>query len=79
VFYDCNGTLLKHGHGGFNGYRTYLPVTINGKSFDWQVEQEQSEFGAARRLPGPVKVRGTALQWDRPAARLGSSPAHWET
>jgi crotonobetainyl-CoA:carnitine CoA-transferase CaiB-like acyl-CoA transferase len=44
---------------------------------DWQAEQEQSGFGTIRRLRGPVTVGGTAMQWDRPAARLGSSPAHW--
>jgi crotonobetainyl-CoA:carnitine CoA-transferase CaiB-like acyl-CoA transferase len=44
---------------------------------DWQAEREQSEFGAARRLRGPVSVRGTEMRWNRPSARLGSSPAHW--
>jgi len=44
---------------------------------DWQTEQEHSEFGTARRLRGPVTVAGTTMQWDRPAARLGSSPSHW--
>ena len=44
---------------------------------DWQAEQEPSEFGTARRLRGPVTVGGIAMQWDRPAARLGSSPAQW--
>jgi crotonobetainyl-CoA:carnitine CoA-transferase CaiB-like acyl-CoA transferase len=44
---------------------------------DWQTEQEHSEFGTARRLRAPVTVAGTTMQWDRPAARLGSSPAHW--
>jgi crotonobetainyl-CoA:carnitine CoA-transferase CaiB-like acyl-CoA transferase len=44
---------------------------------DWQTEQEHSEFGTARRLRGPVTAAGSVMQWDRPAARLGSSPAHW--
>ena len=44
---------------------------------DWQTEQEHSEFGAARRLRAPITVAGTPMQWDQPAGRLGSSPAHW--
>jgi hypothetical protein len=44
---------------------------------DWQAKQEQSEFGAARRLRGPVTVAGTSMRWDRPASRLGSSQAQW--
>jgi crotonobetainyl-CoA:carnitine CoA-transferase CaiB-like acyl-CoA transferase len=44
---------------------------------DWQAQQEHSEFGTARRLRGPVTVARTTMQWDRPAARLGSSQAHW--
>jgi hypothetical protein len=44
---------------------------------DWQAKQEQSEFGAARRLRGPVTVHGIEMQWDRAAARLGSSQARW--
>jgi hypothetical protein len=50
---------------------------VRADDSDWQAALEQSEFGAARRLRGPVTVRGTTMQWDRPAARLGSSPAQW--
>ena len=44
---------------------------------DWSDTLELTGFGPARRLRGPVTVGETAMQWDRPAARLGSSPAAW--
>ncbi|HEY1899126.1 MAG TPA: CoA transferase [Steroidobacteraceae bacterium] len=44
---------------------------------DWRDELELTAFGPARRLRGPLTVGEIDMQWDRPAARLGSSPAAW--
>lgn len=44
---------------------------------DWRDELEQTEFGPARRLRGPITVGEVGMQWDRPAVHLGSSPAAW--
>jgi len=44
---------------------------------EWSSALEDTDFGPARRLKPPVTVDGTPLRWDRPAARLGSSPPAW--
>jgi hypothetical protein len=50
---------------------------VRADESDWQDELEQTDFGPARRLRGPVTIGGEALRWDLPAVRLGSSPAAW--
>jgi hypothetical protein len=44
---------------------------------DWSDGVEASGFGAMRRLRSPITIGGTPLQWDRPAAKLGSAPPTW--
>ena len=44
---------------------------------DFSAELEQTAFGPALRLKGPVSIGGAPMQWERPAAALGSSPASW--
>jgi hypothetical protein len=44
---------------------------------DWSDGIEASGFGMARRLRSPITIASTSLQWDRPAAKLGSSPPTW--
>jgi hypothetical protein len=51
-------------------------VAVQPDESDFQTE-EQTDFGAVRRLRGPVTIGDVAMQWDRPAARLGSSAAAW--
>ena len=43
----------------------------------WSQEIEVTAFGPARRLKSPVAIDDRPLQWNRPAARLGSSPPAW--
>jgi len=38
---------------------------------------EATAWGDARRLKAPVTVAGMPMQWERPAAQLGSSPPAW--
>jgi hypothetical protein len=44
---------------------------------DWSEELELSAFGPMRRLRPPVRIDGAPMRWDRPAAKLGSSPPDW--
>jgi hypothetical protein len=52
-------------------------VAVVPNQADWRTALEQSAFGAARRLRGPVAIGDTGMDWSIPAARLGSSPAAW--
>ncbi|WP_373997074.1 CoA transferase [Duganella vulcania] len=38
---------------------------------------EQTAWGPARRYLPPVAIDGAPITWDRPAAKLGSSPPKW--
>jgi hypothetical protein len=44
---------------------------------DWSDGVEATDFGMARRLRSPITIAATPLQWDRPAAKLGSAPPTW--
>ncbi len=44
---------------------------------DFQSRPEITPWGPARRLRPPLSIQGTAMQWQRPASELGSSPAKW--
>ena len=44
---------------------------------DWSEDPESTAFGMARRLKSPVTIDDEPLRWERPAARLGSSPPVW--
>jgi hypothetical protein len=50
---------------------------VTADESDWCTQTEPTAFGPARRLLGPVTIGETAMQWDLPATRLGSSPAAW--
>ncbi len=50
---------------------------VTADETDWRTGLERTDFGPARRLRGPVTIGGTGMEWDLPAARLGSSPAVW--
>lgn len=39
--------------------------------------EEQTGWGPASRLPPPLGVEGAPMRWERPAGRLGTSPAAW--
>jgi hypothetical protein len=52
-------------------------VMVSADESDWQVGLEHTDFGPARRLRGPVTIGEIRMQWDLPAARLGSSLAAW--
>jgi len=43
----------------------------------WSQRLEATAFGPAHRLKSPVTIDDRPLHWDRPAARLGSSPPAW--
>jgi hypothetical protein len=44
---------------------------------DWSESVEATDFGPARRLRSPVTIGEASMQWDRPAAALGSSAPAW--
>jgi crotonobetainyl-CoA:carnitine CoA-transferase CaiB-like acyl-CoA transferase len=44
---------------------------------DWSDGIEATDFGMARRLRSPMTIASAPLQWDRPAAKLGSAPPTW--
>jgi len=44
---------------------------------DWSESIEATDFGPARRLRSPVTIGDASMQWDRPAATLGSSAPAW--
>ena len=44
---------------------------------DWSPDVEATAFGPARRLQSPVTIAERPLRWERPAARLASSPPSW--
>jgi hypothetical protein len=44
---------------------------------DWSATLEQTDFGPARRLRGPVRIGDVDMQWEIPATRLGSAAAAW--
>lgn len=45
---------------------------------DFMPEPEPTHWGPALRLRPAYTVSGARMQWDRPAAALGTSPAIWE-
>lgn len=52
-------------------------IAVSADESDWSAETEQTDWGPARRLRGPVTIGDIDMHWERPAARLGSSPAAW--
>lgn len=61
-----------------NGSRDETGATaVSADESDWRAGTEQTDWGPARRLRGPVTIGEVGMQWERPAARLGSSPAEW--
>jgi hypothetical protein len=44
---------------------------------DWSAGIEVTDFGKTRRLRSPITIASIPLQWDRPAAKLGSAPPAW--
>ncbi len=62
--------LIEHGPG------TNEPLRAED-ALDQAPAIEQTPWGAARRLRVPVLISGTAVQWDLPAAELGSHQAQW--
>jgi hypothetical protein len=53
-------------------------VAISADESAWSPKTEETEFGPARRLRGPVAIGAVCMDWELPARRLGSSPAEWE-
>jgi hypothetical protein len=52
-------------------------VTVTADDSDWSATLEQTDFGPARRLRGPVTIGEVGMEWELPAARLGSSSPLW--
>ncbi|WP_417409952.1 CoA transferase [Hoeflea sp.] len=44
---------------------------------DYSDAIELTEWGPAVRLKSPLRVGDAAMRWERPARRLGTSPAQW--
>ncbi|OQW72298.1 MAG: acyl-CoA transferase [Proteobacteria bacterium ST_bin13] len=51
---------------------------VQAQESDYANAIERTDWGPARRLRPPAAVNGIPMQWDRPAARLGSSAANWD-
>ncbi|WP_434596034.1 CoA transferase [Pseudomonas sp. R4-83] len=62
--------LIEHGPG------TNEPLRAE-EALDQDPAIEQTAWGAARRLRVPVEIGGTPVQWDLPAADLGSHCPRW--
>jgi hypothetical protein len=52
-------------------------VAVRADDSDWSVTLEQTDFGPARRLRGPVTIGDVGMEWETPATRLGSSSPVW--
>lgn len=52
-------------------------AAVSAGSADWNDALEQTDFGPARRLRGPVTIGDVAMKWDLPASRLGGSAPVW--
>jgi len=44
---------------------------------DWAALAEETPWGSARRIRWPLHVDGIRMEWNSPAAALGSGPAAW--
>lgn len=62
--------LIEHGPGMLDPLRAE-------DALDQDPAIEQTAWGPARRLRVPVQISGTAVQWNWPAAELGSHRAQW--
>ncbi|MFI8396174.1 CoA transferase [Pseudomonas sp. NPDC078863] len=62
--------LIEHGPGMLDPLRAE-------DALDQDPAIEQTAWGPARRLRVPVQISGTAVQWNWPAADLGSHQAQW--
>lgn len=62
--------LIEHGPGMLDPLRAE-------DALDQDPAIEQTAWGPARRLRVPVQISGTAVQWNWPAAELGSHQAQW--
>jgi CoA-transferase family III len=51
--------------------------SIGYEEADWSEGVEVSGFGPCRRLRSPITIGGAPLQWDHPAAKLGSAAPAW--
>jgi hypothetical protein len=58
-------TLFKHA------------LSAYGWSADLSPIVEHTDWGDARRLAPPTAVAGAAMQWARPARKLGSAVPAW--
>lgn len=57
-----------------------MPPSVNVVSAtdnDWSETIEPTDFGPLYRLRAPMQIAQAPMRWERPAARLGSSPADW--
>ncbi|MBX9730883.1 MAG: CoA transferase [Sphingomonas sp.] len=66
-------TLLSD-HQTYPDDRSFVPAHES----DYVNTIEPTDWGPARRLRPPAAINGIPMQWERPAARLGSSTATWD-
>jgi hypothetical protein len=52
-------------------------VAVSADDSDWNAKVEQTDFGPARRLRGPITIGEVGMEWELPATRLGSSSPLW--
>lgn len=71
-------SLARTAHGLLEqGTGLLLPALAEETPGDLVAEIELTSWGPARRLLPPLRLEGTPLRWDLPAAPLGSSPPYW--
>jgi hypothetical protein len=76
--FEARTSLAHAAHVLVSGPRTEHTAPFDPPGEDeWSDGIEKTDFGPARRLTPPVKIEGTSMRWDRPAARLGSSAPAW--
>ena len=76
--YEAKASLAGTAEILLNGPAGRLAASFEAaRDDDYSQELERTSFGPALRLKGPLLIGGKAMQWEKPAAALGSSSATW--
>jgi hypothetical protein len=76
--FEARASLARTAHALMSGPEGKATADFAAASqSDYCAAIENTDFGPALRLAPPVAIDGTAMRWDLPAARLGSSPPAW--
>ncbi|MDF3833570.1 CoA transferase [Cupriavidus basilensis] len=76
---EVRASLARTAHllAGAGSAREELPPLAANAPADLADAIEATAWGPARRVRAPAVVQGAPMHWERPAGRLGTSPAQW--